>query len=118
MMKYKALFLGVVLLLGMGNVYAKKYNQKEFDEMVRVYQMLLDNRQEQFDTALEQDAPYEVIVKRACVYTGTWKALLKIGKDNNNLVGANEVIKSATNMSNGLEGFFKELGSTYKETCE
>lgn len=117
-MKFKIWVITALLFFVTGTASAVQYSQKEFDEMVHVYQMLLDNRQEQFDTALEQDAPYEVIVKRACIYTGTWKALLKIGKDNKNLVGANEVIKGATNMSNGLEVFFKELGSTYKETCD
>lgn len=117
-MQFKIWAITALLLFVTGTANAVKYSQKEFDEMVGVYQMMLDNRQEQFDQAIEQDAPYEVVVEKACLYTGTWHRFLKIGKDNSNLIGAKEVIRSSTKMTEGLEEFFEALGSTYKATCE
>lgn len=116
-MKHLSILAVVLSLLFPTLTNAGKLSQKEFDELLSVYNVLLENRQASVDSAMAANRNPDDVINKMCLYVGTFETIQSLGLQNQNLDGASEAVEFGYNMKTDYEEFFTALGTTYADRC-
>ena len=98
--------------------WAVPLTQGEYDAQVKSLYERLDRSQSDLNRALDSRDQHQNIIKKACVYASNMRNLQKLSQDNINLEKAADEFEFVKGLIRTFDVSFRELGTSYQQSCK